>query len=224
MNYPKIQSLFLRENANAGRKSFIIEGKYAKPEFELIKEWLITEKIDGQLIKIIITKNKVEFGGKTEKAQLPKFLEKKLHKIFDENKGIKEIQKGLDEATQIILFGEGYGYIRDKTIQKAGKFYGGINFILIDVVIIKDKIYWQNWDKVKEFAKQLNLKTVAVIKEKASIREIIDLVKKGFNSVLAQENNEEMMAEGIVARTEPYIYSKMGGRIVFKLKYKDFRK
>lgn len=224
MNYPKISTLFLREDAEKGRKSFVIEKEYAYPEFKLIKEWLVTEKIDGTNIKITISKDKIELGGKSDKAELPEFLEKKLHQIFDEHKGIKELQKDLDEETKIVLFGEGYGFMKDKTIQKAGKFYGELNFILIDVVILKDRIYWQNWDKVKEFAEKLNLKTIAVVKEKATTEEAINLIKKGFQSILAKENDKEMMAEGIVARTEPYVYRKMGERVAFKLKYKDFKR
>ena len=62
MKYPKIQTLFLREDPSKGRKSYVIEGKYAKPEFATIKYWWVTEKLDGTNTRFIISKDKYPFS------------------------------------------------------------------------------------------------------------------------------------------------------------------
>ena len=49
--YHKIDSVFLRDPEN---KRFLIEGSFARPEFEYLKDlqWTWTEKIDGKNIRI----------------------------------------------------------------------------------------------------------------------------------------------------------------------------
>ena len=48
-SYPKIQTLWKRDK-EMGK---VIEGELSKPEFDNIKNWLVTEKIDGTNIRII---------------------------------------------------------------------------------------------------------------------------------------------------------------------------
>ena len=47
MSYPKIETLFKRD------EKFNITDEIRCPEFDNIKKWLITEKIDGTNIRII---------------------------------------------------------------------------------------------------------------------------------------------------------------------------
>ena len=126
MKYPKINTLWKRD-----KNRRIIPKQYSKPEFETIRRWHITEKINGTNVRIICTKTIVrphqtlEYKGKTDNAQIPTQLLEALKKKFTANKMSEQFK----DDNQVILFGEGYG----NKIQQAGKRYRKDNsFILFD--------------------------------------------------------------------------------------------
>lgn len=51
MTYPKIDTLFKREDAGK-KKGHIIPGDYSRPEFTAVREWRLSEKVDGTNIRI----------------------------------------------------------------------------------------------------------------------------------------------------------------------------
>ena len=62
--YIKITTLWGREDK---RPHNMIIGKFAKPEFELLKDvrWTFTEKVDGTNVRVMWDGNRVMFNGKT---------------------------------------------------------------------------------------------------------------------------------------------------------------
>ncbi len=82
--------------------------------------------------------------------------------------------------------------------------------------------WWLNWENTCNVANKLGLKTVPFIGN-MTLEEGIEMVRKGFNSILAKENTGEIIpAEGIVGRTIETLFDKKGSRIIIKLKTKDF--
>ncbi len=100
--YPKIQSIYKRDE----QTHLFLEGEWSLPEFAYLSnnEWEWTEKIDGTNIRIIWTPKSdkweeahiawgVSVKGKTDRAQIPKFLLDKLirklrfliHQVFLHN-------------------------------------------------------------------------------------------------------------------------------------------
>lgn len=71
--YHKIETLFERD-VNGTKK--LIEGKFRNEavEFLVNNAWVFTEKIDGTNIRIHWDGHKVEFAGRTDRAQIPKPL------------------------------------------------------------------------------------------------------------------------------------------------------
>lgn len=126
--YPKIQSLFKRDD----RTHKFIEGEWALPEFEYLKDnlWRATEKIDGTNIRIDWNAQTqvVLLGGKTDNAQMPAFLLSRLQVLFPREKFL-----ALYPELSMTLYGEGYG----AKIQKGGGNYipDGRDFALFDVLI-----------------------------------------------------------------------------------------
>ncbi|GAF73632.1 unnamed protein product, partial [marine sediment metagenome] len=57
---------------------------------------------------------------------------------------------------------------------------------------------------------------------RASVADIIDFVREGFKSLVAEEEGTPILAEGIVARTDPYLFDGQGRRVIWKLKTKEF--
>lgn len=137
----------------------------------------------------------------------------------------------------ITLYGEGYG----ARIQKGGGNYrpDSVSFRLFDV-FIGDK--WLNLDAVKDIAERAGILTVPEFNHEdfmnvigyQGINNFLDaivlLVKPpGFNSSVAQSDRPDLNwdetwipGEGIVARTDPYLYDWRGRPLRFKLKTKDF--
>jgi len=195
---------------------------------------------------------RVHFYGRTERAQIPTFLLAHLQDTFNWEKmqnlwrgkndcpkchgggqydsgkpkfftreclGHRAYQCECVEPYPITLYGEGYG----ARIQKGGGNYReGVSFRLFDVLV--DGKWWLDWVSVCDVAKKLEIKTVPMLGEPWELAELVDQAKAGFWSRVAFEDSERqgVMAEGIVARTDPYLYDKHGRPLRFKLKTRDF--
>ncbi len=207
MKYPKINTIWKRDESNKFR---IIEGDFSKKEFANIKDWHITEKIDGTNIRVSFENNAVRFDGRTDEAQIPAHLYEALQRIFT----VSTMQDTFNDPVpcKLILFGEGYG----AKIQKGGGLYRkDAGFILFDVWIDG---WWLERDSVMDIAEKLKIKYVPELGVMDYIT-ACDLVKRHMKSVVAEE---ERNIEGIVARSYPLMLFRDGTPIMWKIKVRDF--
>ncbi len=205
--YHKIQTIFKRNN-----KGNLIVGKYSRPEIEMLKDinWVWTEKIDGTNIRVIWDGiDKIEFKGRTDKAQIPQNLLNKLEQIFTPNK-----MKNVFGNKEVCLYGEGYGH----KIQKKGHLYNPSDndFILFDVKIGN---WWIKREDLEGMASALNIDIVPIVGN-GSVYEAIDFVKQGF---LSKISYSEQIAEGLILKPFYDLFDRRGVRIVTKIKHKDFK-
>ena len=204
--YPKIQSIFKRDE---GTHKFI-EEEWSRPEFEYLKDnvWEATEKIDGTNTRVNwdAENDVVTFGGRTDNAQIPTFLFAKLQDLFPKEKFIVAYPE-----TSMTLYGEGYG----ARIQKGGGNYisGGVDFALFDVVIDG---WWLYRGNIEDIASKLGIECVPYIGI-YTLRRAIDFVKRGLYSRYG-----DFGAEGMVLKPTAQLFNRKGGRIITKLKHKDF--
>jgi hypothetical protein len=192
----------------------------------------------------------VRFYGRTDAAQIPTFLLAHLQDTFRLDK-MQRLWRGKKDCTlcagggwlpvydpndksntpiedircecvvpyPITLYGEGYG----ARIQKGGGNYReGVSFRLFDVLV--DGRWWLDWENVCDVAVRLGIKVVPEI-GKATGDAIAMMVRNGFGSIVAMDDGGDatLGAEGIVARTDPYLFDKRGRPLRFKLKTKDFK-
>ena len=212
--YHKIETLLDRDE-----KFKVIQGKWRLPEFEYLQDnqWMFTEKVDGTNIRIMwhpeerfigesLAAANLEFGGKTDNAQMPPFLFKRLLEIFDSNKMREVFPKD-----SVSLYGEGYG----AKIQKGGGNYikDGCDFILFDVKIGE---WWLERKDIEDIATKLNLKVVPIIGQ-GTLNLAIHITHNGITSTFGN-----FPAEGIVARPLVSLNSRKGERLIGKIKTKDF--
>lgn len=207
--YHKIQSIFKRDPDNHF-KTFI-EGDWATPEFEYLQYniWECTEKINGTNIRVMWDCEKVKFGGKTDKAQIPVFLLDKLNELFTTDK-LSELYL----QTPMCLYGEGYG----AKIQKGGGNYipDGVDFMLFDVLV---NSWWLVRDSIEDIANELKI-NVSTIVCYHKLNEIVELIKtKTLNSFYG---NKDFLMEGLVIRPKTELKDRAGNRIITKIKHKDF--
>lgn len=202
--YHKINSIFKRDP-----KTFkFIEGEYSTPEIAYLAnaEWLFTEKIDGTNIRVMWDMEKVSFGGRTERAQIPANLYDKLQEMFPVEKF-----KSLYPDQPMCLYGEGYG----AKIQKGGGNYipDGVSFILFDVMV-------GDWmlrrADVFDVGKNMEISIVPIV-GRGTLEDAINIVKGNPPSLIGTAQ-----AEGLVLRPLVELQDRAGHRIITKVKAKDY--
>lgn len=209
--YCKIPAIFQR-----GEDKKLIEGKYISTTIESLKDmcWTFSEKIDGTNIRIHWDGHKVEYGGRTDNAQIPASIINKLNDYFwgDTN---EEIFEQLFGEKDVILFGEGYGHGIQEPV---GSKYIADNtdFILFDVLV--EEKYFLNRTMVDKIAKQFGVKAVPEILV-GKLEDGVEYVKQHNKSTIG---NCEM--EGLVARPFEEFRDNAGERIIVKIKARDFKK
>lgn len=215
--FPKIHGLFKRHQGKGPNHNKFIIGQWSLPEFEYLRDnvWNWTEKIDGTNIRVCWYRNPlistVEFKGRTDKAETPKHLLVRLEEMFDAKK-LEKVFPLSEEEPDVYLYGEGFGY----KIQGGCKYFNGhkaVDFILFDVKIGK---YWLRREDVSDIANNLNIRVVPTV-GKGTIQEAIDMVRAGFKSTFG-----DFLAEGLVLKPQAELLNRMGGRIITKVKTKDF--
>jgi hypothetical protein len=217
--YPKIQTVYLRDPENNYKT--LLEGQFARPEFEYLaeNEWIFTEKIHGTNIRVTWIPEDKSKGvgalfvrGRTEKAQVPVFLEEKIREMLPKEL-LFEAMPDLPEQSFVTFYGEGYG----AKIQKGGGNYipGGVSFILFDIKIDR---WWLKFDDVQSIARQLQIQSVPIIK-RGTLRDGVCLTEGGFPSQISEK---PMVAEGLVMRPPVDLFNRGGERIMCKIKHGDF--
>lgn len=206
MKYPKINTLWKRDE----KTHKIIEGDFSKAEFENIKKWHVTEKIDGTNIRIKCENSIVKFDGRTDEAQIPSHLYDALSRMFT----YPRFEKVFSETSpkKVILYGEGYG----ARIQKGGGAYrSDAGFILFDVWVDG---WWLQRDAVEDIAAKFEIATAPTLGI-MTYEQIVDYVKATPESLVAKDTK---IMEGVVARSYPLVLFRDGTPIMFKLKVRDF--
>lgn len=209
IKYPKIQSLYKRDD----RGKFTDE--YSMDEFAYLKDnqWVGTEKIHGTNTRLCYDSATGEkhILGRGNNTQMPYPLYRSLQEVLQ---GISFEVEFLG-AERVILFGEGYG----KGIQKPGKRYRseGPGFILFDIWIDG---WWLKREDIESISHELSIPVVPKVFTR-TLKEAESIVKKGFKSSVAEDST--LNAEGLVLFPKVPLFTRMGNRIMTKLKTEDYK-
>jgi hypothetical protein len=208
IEYNKIDTLYKRDMEGTKK---LLEGEFRNPTVEFLKDnvWQFTEKIDGTNIRIYWDGHKVQFGGRTDKAEIPEHLLKHLNSVFSSSAAEQIFEEKFGE-TEVILFGEGYG----PKIQSGGSYRSDVSFILFDVLISGN---YQPRASVEDIAKAFGIDIVPIIFE-GTIQEGVDFVKTHPNSTMGTAK-----MEGLVGRPKLEMRDRCGKRVIVKIKWEDFK-
>ena len=242
--YTKINTIFKRDINNV----IMPFDRLTLPEFEYLRncKWHCEENCDGMNLRILITSEidwendavkgvsfNIDYRGKSDKADVPEDLKQYMRNHFPiekvlnafnyksyiskddfESYGIKQTSLSpliLNVPKTIVIYGEGYG----AGIQSGGYYRKDKAFIMFDVAIDK---HYMSIDVRNDICTKIGADLVPFIGD-MTIEEAIDYVKKGFKSVIAEEEHN---AEGLVLRPLVDLYDKRGNRIITKIKTCDF--
>jgi hypothetical protein len=245
--YPKTENLFTRDPVTHK----LNVGDLRRPEFGLIKNWFVTEKVDGTNIRVLLShKNscdegctcpggdacggfggtggvRIEVRGRSDRANVPQDLIANILSKFTERDALLYLDAlGVTDDTTVCIYGEGYG----PGIQKGGGSYTDRkSFRMFDVTTTREgQTWWRSFDEVERASEFLNLPTVPVLRLNGSrqwdLASVVEVVAAGvYSRVQAEEHllDNDLIAEGVIARTDPYLYDFRGGRVMFKLKGHD---
>lgn len=211
MKYPKIDSVFKRDE-----RGKIIVGDYSTPEIEYLGslEWIGTEKVDGQNVRVVWDGEDVSYMGRTDRG----VVQKEVLEWLTTN-----LAADVFEASGIapcILYGEGYGF---KVQEPMGSRYvadGTARFILFDVYFPGPAL-WLEWTSIKDVAKQLGISHAPVVFV-GSLHDAVRLIQfTPPTSIVADDRT--MIGEGFVLRPACDLQDRRGNRIITKIKVKDFQ-
>ena len=230
----KISNLFPRTKPD--NKFIDTSNGFTRPTFGMVKNWVVTEKIDGMNMRIHANQNDAFLiGGKTERAQIPGDLVENIKTIFNDPDGIEETEDDgrnayiLHQLSEIgydgynvTLFGEGYG----PGIQGGAYYREDKGFILYDARFSKDdgRSFYAPFSDVQEIGKVLDIPVVRSfeLQDATMIYNWMRETITGYDSEFEEGDGYE--CEGIVAYPLVPLYDSFGERIVFKLKVEEVRK
>ncbi len=208
IEYNKIETLYKRDMEGTKK---LLEGEFRNPAVEFLKDniWQFTEKVDGTNIRVYWDGHKVQFGGRTERAQIPANLVNYLNNTFGTSEAEQIFEEKFGE-TEVILFGEGYG----PKIQNGGLYRSDVSFIMFDVLISNN---YQPRESVEDIAKAFGIDVVPIIFE-GTIQEGVDFVKGHPDSTMGTAK-----MEGLVGRPKVEMRDRCGKRVIVKIKWEDFK-
>lgn len=216
LGYPKIETLYDRDD------NFVVDpARVRVPEFANVRNWHVTEKVDGTNVRIgLMSDGSVCYGGRTDSAQMPIFLSEYIRKTFTAEKLQVALVNPDGTFPETVLFGEGYG----AKIQKGGGLYRADCAVrLFDVMVGK---WWLSPENVKDVATKLGVMSVPygrVIDWLPTNEHELRAALGGEHSIVALEDSGQVRDfEGIVARACPMLYGARGNRMIWKLKFRDF--
>lgn len=229
-SYPKIETLYTRDPM-----THRVTSEIRVPEFTIPQTWHVTEKIDGTNVRIMLKHTPeggsvVTYGGRTNAAS----LQVSLITWLLEHLPADRVRAAFDLDTTAMIFGEGYG----ERIQAGGGDYRpGVAVRIFDVVVFgaedaerhhHPKAWWLNWAAIEDVAKKLGVETVPVLGRALTLEQAAGLVRDAKEAApsavsIMETTRTVRPMEGIVARTEPILFTRTGGRLAFKLKHKDYQ-
>jgi ATP-dependent RNA circularization protein (DNA/RNA ligase family) len=204
--YHKIETLYERDEATHRLKPELI---LKNRVYGIVNPWVWTEKIDGTNIRVIWKDGKLNFGGKTNNAQIHADLVKWLYEHITP---LALTAAFPPDVTDVVIYGEGYG----PGIQKGGGLYADEKKLIVFDVRVGD--WWLSDENMRDVAAKLGLDAVPLIGE-MTLTEATEKVRAGFPSAL---NGGKAQAEGMVGRPCEALFDKKGSRLIVKLKTKDF--
>ncbi len=207
IQYHKIEAVFNRDTQGSRK---LIWGDFRNEAVKYLANnlWLFSEKIDGMNIRVHWDGHTVEFGGRTDRANIPPKLLTYLNETFKSDAAEELFEQKFGES-DVILFGEGYG----PGIQMGWRYRSDMSFILFDVFIGS---IWLERENVEDIAKTFGIDVVPIVSE-GTIYDAVKLVESQPASTIGTAK-----MEGVVARPAVELVDRLGNRIITKIKCRDF--
>lgn len=200
----KTKTLFRRDLS-----TFKVTGELTDERYRQVRDWLVTEKMDGMSVILSITPGDCAYYGRSDKTNF-----NAVQAIF--------MEQELNYAATMLYQG---GF--EKSVNLYAELVGpgvqgnphNLDALTLRVFDARINDFWLDWDNVCDIATRAGLETVKVIHPLKKRLKMLDVI--WFIKDTASNPSGEYL-EGYVARTDPYLYDNMGNRIMWKLKVTDY--
>jgi hypothetical protein len=206
--YHKIETLFKFDQATKKH----VFGDYYNEDVRYLKDndWIFTEKIDGTNFRIIWDGHKLTYGGRTDNAQFSDY-----QKSFIRLHLVNEVQETLFEQMFQDKFVTVYGELYGNSIQKGGLYVDGKNVLGFKAFDVEVNNVWLTFYNAQEVCNLLGYDFVPIALI-GTIDQALDYVKENETSTFSKA-----VLEGLVGKPTADLFSRLGKRIVVKIKRRD---
>lgn len=221
--YHSIETVFVR-NKETNVLDFT---KIRNETHAFIPRWILTEKIDGTNVRVVVTLSGIEIKGRTDNATLHPELVAEVTGLFDHGKLLEYFTnyrgKELHPNWSVTFYGEGYG----AGIQKGGVYSQTKRFRCFDVLL--GESWWTTHDQAFAICMGLNIPFVPDLGESISIPQTRDELLSRFldgesQVALWDSGKERVLPEGVVAKPPVVLFDAHGDRVMWKLTFREFDK
>jgi hypothetical protein len=211
--YPSIESVWKREG------KYLVPGAIREPVVECVREWFLTEKVDGTNIRLIFSEEGLDVRGRTDRAQFKPSQLDFLRGLVDVDHAKEMLRHPTRPDWVVTVYGELFG----PGIQRGGHYASGLRFRAFDVMF--GDTTWGDRDDLVTICERLGLEYVPVVATMTDLdqlpRTTADMTTLVGTSAVAETAGLQM--EGIVARPALTLLDKRGNRVMFKLCYRDLK-
>lgn len=208
--YPKFYAPYNRERLDEVKRSKYVDvtspRKELQPYMNIDTSWVVSEKVDGTNTRILWDGYHLSVKGRTNSSQLQGYQNTLLEELsqngnyrFDETFGVKEV----------VIYGESFG----------GKIQGNPyntdpQFKVFDIMI--DGV-WLQYEEVEDICNQLGLEMLP-----HSVIEGWETVMEAFFTLAEEKSEAGEYFEGLVAVPAHMPLTRLGERVITKIKVADF--
>ena len=220
--YASIETVFTRDK-ETNKLNF---GEIRMPEVECVREWTISEKVDGTNIRVIYTLDGIQVKGRTDKADLPSEAEDVVLRSTPlHQKAINYFtayrERDLPLEWSVTLYGELYG----PGINKGGVYSPVKKFRAFDLLL--GESWWTDDDEMRRICLDLGVPTMPrlanIEKIPTTKDELLSIIP--YSLVAENDNNtQSVVAEGIVGKPSHVLLDRHGHRVMWKLTGREFPK
>lgn len=232
--YESIETLYIRKKDGSNKLDFT---QIRSPEWQSVKQWYLTEKVDGTNIRVIIDKQGITVKGRSDNAQLPPGLKDSIEMMFDHER-ITTYFKGnkpngeLAEDWCVTFYGEGYGpgikgsepmQYKPQGAKKGFRCFdikwGGL-----------DSNHWADIQEWTGICASLDILPVNLIgwldgdlpiDANAAYTMMNTYLPRSYCAF--EDGGTQAHGEGVVARTEHPLFDRWGNRLMWKLTRRDLK-
>lgn len=200
---PKTPTLFRRGD------DFKVTDVLTDERFALLNEWLVTIKYDGQSVILSVSPDSYGYHGRTANTRFSDAQASFMHdqaSVVSKRLRQHPVYEGKDVAIYAELIGPGINGNKHE-----------LDEFELHVFDVRINGFWLDWFNMVGVCDDSCLEPVRNIGGSAmlTLDEIVSIVKNK-----AGRGGEYF--EGVVARSDPYLYDNKGNRLMFKLKATDF--
>ncbi len=216
--FPSIESLYPR---NRETNILSIGDNLRDSTWGCIREWELTEKIDGMNFSFFITSDGIECRGRTANAQFKVSQIEAALASIPSHEDFVEYFVMEPESLPITVFGELYG----QGIQKGSGHTGPVRFRAFDIQIGR---IFESGHVFRVISEALGIPTVPYLglwdlEEPIDYGKLYDIMPESLTAI-EDTGTHAVVPEGVVARPRDVLYDAYGNRIWWKITNRDLIK